>query len=53
MPNPINTKSRAKEIHQLWICHYGSKTAYYLSKEVRKIFRAEKKKKKKRKKDAN
>ncbi len=24
MPNKINTKARAKEIHELWICHYGT-----------------------------
>ncbi len=51
MPNPINTKNRAKEIHQLWICHYSYKTAWLLSKEVRKIFRAESKERKRKKKE--
>ena len=50
MPNPINTKQRAKEIHELWICHYGYRNAWLISKEVRKIFYKERKKLKKRKK---
>ncbi len=49
MPNPINIKEETEKIHQLWTAHYGRKNAWLLSREVRKLFRAENKKKKKKK----
>ena len=50
MPNPINIKAEAEKIHMLWICHYGYKNAWLLSKQVRKVFREEKMGKKRKKK---
>lgn len=50
MPNPINTKAEAEKIHELWICHYGYKNAWYLSKRLRLLFRESGRKRKKRKK---
>lgn len=51
MPNRIDVEQRAKEVHELWICHYGYKNAWKLSKALRKLFWLSGKKRKKEEKE--